>query len=78
MFPDTICYKNPCSNPGFKAKKNLTIKIWEIRLIRNSYSLSITNMYNVHLFVQLHFDLQADKIVSALPPVGRFMPSVPS
>ena len=40
MFPDTICYKNPCSNPGFKAKKNLTIKIWEIRLIRNSYSLS--------------------------------------
>ena len=41
MFPDTICYKNPCSNPGFKAKKNLTIKIWEIRLIRNSYSLSI-------------------------------------
>ena len=43
MFPDTICYKNPCSNPGFKAKKNLTIKIWEIRLIRNSYSLSKLN-----------------------------------
>ena len=59
MFPDTICYKNPCSNPGFKAKKNLTIKIWEIRLIRNSYSLSTYPTISIHKLV-LVFNKKVD------------------
>ena len=67
MFPDTICYKNPCSNPGFKAKKNLTLKLWEIRLIRNSSYPPILNVCLKKSFIipirMMTFELRGDSVV---------------